>query len=123
MRVRAGNYSTAACLLAFVFTASLPAQVKALPWQTGHVLSYEINGHGASSEAKVKRSDVWWTYSICTGDRTYVAVLRESPAVSGLTEGSPVKFYTDRNQLIYLDPAGKRHVLRIIRQNKGKLCR
>lgn len=126
MKRRCGKLFPTAAILAISLAASLPAQVNLRHLQTGRVVAVKISGNGPNPQAKSqtqRRGDLWWTYSICAKDRTYVAVSRESPARAGLTTDSLVRFSVDKNQIYTLDPQGKRHILRILRQDKTKGCR
>jgi len=117
----AGRFSRILSLL--LLAAPLISATAAIKWQTGRLIGLELNGQGSSlpDTAKIKRNDVWWTYGICTAERTYYAVSRVNPGRMGLAMDSPVKFYTGSNQ-ITLDCRGVRYVLRIIRQNHGTGC-
>jgi hypothetical protein len=127
MKRKRSNSVPAAAILAISLAASLPAQVNLQHLQTGRVLAVGISGNGpnpqAKSQTQQRRGDLWWTYSIRAKDRTYVAVSRESPAQTGLTANSSVRFTVSKNQIYTLDSRGKRHVLRVLRQDKTKGCR
>ena len=119
--MNAGRFSRLLILLLLVVPMiSAPAAIK---WQEGRLIGLELNGQGSSlpNTPKIKRNDVWWTYGICTAERTYYAVSRVNPGRIGLAMDSPVKFYTGSNQ-ITLDSKGVRYVLRIVRENKSAGC-
>ncbi len=95
-------------------------------WQTARVCSTELNGHGPNPSSTAKgsqRRDIWWTYCISSGEWTYTAVIRESPARSGMKIGNIVRMSVQKDRMQVLDNQGKRHVLRVIRQVKGAACR
>ncbi len=93
----------------------------AINWQSGRLVTLELDAQGASNSAKAKKNDVWWTYGICTAERTYYAVSRVHPNRMGLSVESPVRFFAGSKQ-ITLDVNGTRYVLRILRQNNGTGC-
>jgi hypothetical protein len=66
--------------------------------------------------------DLWWTYTVCARDRTYVAVSRESPGRSGLTIDAEVKFSATKSRIAVTDPKGGQHVMLISRLNTTKGC-
>jgi hypothetical protein len=127
MKRKPGKPLATSGVLAILLAASLSAQVNLRHLQTGRVVAVEISGNGPNPQAKSitqqQRGDLWWTYSICARDRTYLAVSRESPAKAGLTINSSVRFSVDKNQIYALDPQGKRHVLKILGQDRTKGCR
>ncbi len=121
MGTRMIPFLVAACF--FVFSAQGYAQGQSGRWQTGRLVSVQVDGQGPDLKAKPRGPAVWWTYGVCARDRTYYAVLRQSPSSAGLTVGAMVKFSADRSLLYLINSAGERHVLRIVRQDNGKPCR
>jgi hypothetical protein len=124
--MRTGKFLTAAILIALMFAATLTAAGEARRYQTGRLIAVEISGQGTSPDSKTKllptRRDLWWTYCICAEDRTYMAVLRKSPAKTGLTVDSLVKFSADKNRIYVFNPQGQRHAMKILRQDREKTC-
>ncbi len=119
MKMIAGGFSRfliLACLCAH--GVSSPG---AINWQSGRLVTLELNAQGASNGAKARNQDVWWTYGICTAERTYYAVSRAHPNRMGLAVGSPVKFFVGSNQ-ITVEIKGERIVMRVIRQDNGTGC-
>lgn len=67
-------------------------------------------------------ADIWWAYTVCTQDRTYVALSRTAPAKSGLAAGRKFSFSVRSNRIYFRNGDGQEEFLRIIRQDKGKSC-
>ena len=120
MKMRIAKYARAASLLTLLLAAPLWTEVSARIWQTGRLAAVEINGQSSRSRKGTLYRDIWWTYTLSLGDRTYSGVSRESPVRMGLKVDSPVRFSPERDRIYFLDPRGKQHVLRIIRQDKKK---
>ena len=106
------------------------AKAKKTAWTNGTVIDVDVYGQGAKSGVKDKkgqptssRKDLWWTYHIGSGEKTYLAVLRKSPAKSGLQISAPVRYYVSRGRLYLLNPKGKRFELRILRQETAEVRR
>ena len=124
--MRIGKSLIPASLFTLLLAASLPAWVGSLPSLTGRVLAIEISANGLKSQSKryvrQSRTDIWWTYTLCTENRTFYAVSRLTPVKTGLTVDSGIKFTASKSRIYFLDPGGKQQFLRIIRQEKGKGC-
>jgi len=91
-------------------------------WQTGQLVVSQINANGPNAQVRSRnpRGDLWWTYTLFTKDHAYVAVSRQNPARAGLNGSAPVKFFAENDRIYLLDPHGKLHILKIIRQDKVK---
>ena len=113
------KYVLAAPLLSLLLAAPLCPEASARPWQTGRLVAVEINGQHSLSRSGRSRRDIWWTYTLSTRDQTYFAVSRESPSRIGVAVNSPVRLSAEKDRIYLLDPQGKQHILRIIRQDKG----
>ena len=107
-----------------LFAAPLAAGVSR-QWQTGQVTAAEISGHGSNSQTSSNsrsrsRSafrttrDIWWTYRIKSKGRIYSAVLRESPARSGLAVNSSIRFSAEKDRIYVVGSKGGRRTLRIL---------
>jgi hypothetical protein len=123
MKMVQGRWLTVLVVI-LILAAPVLFATAAVDWQTGRLTTIEISGTGSGSQTttRVKQDDLWWTYGICTGDRTYYAVSRIAPARMGLAIDSTVRFSATSSQITMLDSNGKRYVLRIIRQNNSKGC-
>jgi hypothetical protein len=119
------GYQAAARLLILLLAAPLPEGM-GRQWQTGRLDAAEISGHGSGSQTRApsnsrsrsgtssqSRRDIWWTYRIISGDQTYSAVSRESPAKSGLAVNSLIRFSVEKGK-IYISGKNGQHVLRIL---------
>jgi hypothetical protein len=97
------------------------AQKEATRWQTATVLSAELNGYGTAPSAKSKssRGDIWWTYRVSTDTMTYTGVLRESPTKTGMKTDSKIRVSVVKGRMNVCNVAGKRYVLKVIRQTEG----
>ena len=117
-----------ACIFCFLVAGTMCsgfARVDTRPTQTGRVLAAGMSGHGKNSSATSRRwgkGDLWWNYCIAWQSQVYSVVSRESPAKTGLAVDTKVRFSVDKKQMFVLDPGGKRHALRILRQLRADAC-
>jgi hypothetical protein len=120
-----GKLFTMVGLAILSMSAAIQSAKVSETWQSGRVVAVEISGQGTGSQPQARREygDLWWTYNICAGDRTFRAALRESPTRSGLRVNSLVKLSAGKTQINALDSHGKRHILRIIRVDMTRGCR
>jgi hypothetical protein len=114
-----GKRVVSASLLSLLLAAPICLEGSARTWQTGRLVAVEISGQHSISKSGRSRRDIWWTYTLRTRDRTYVAVSREDPARIGVSVNNPVRLSVETDRIYLLDPQGKQHILRIIRQEKS----
>jgi hypothetical protein len=127
MKLRVDVVLFTAGVFALFLSDPLSAAENKSQWQTGHLISTDLSGHGPKTEGKrtgsSKRTDVWWVYCISTGQRNYSVVSRESPTKAGLKVGGAVRFSVQSNRMIIPNPKGEHRAFRIVRQGTGNLCR
>lgn len=126
MRVGAVRLLSAAILGMLLLCAPLSSEAPARKWQSGRVLAANLSGYGPSTSSRSKhagKGDLWWTYCISSDGRTYSAVMRGSPARTGLEVNSPIRFSIVKNRMTVLNSRKESFVLRILRQGKEKICR
>lgn len=123
--MKSGISLFAAALLTLLMVSPRPANAAERQYQMGRVLAVEISGHGPlpKSQTKKPRTDIWWTYTFCSQDRSYIAVLRESPAKAGLTINSRIKLAATKDRIYLLNSKGFSRTLRLLRVETGKGCR
>ena len=109
-----------ACVCALLLSYPLVAAEDAPRWQTGHLKSADLGGHGPITG---KRSDIWWVYCISTDKSDYSVVSRASPAKAGLTVGDSVRFSVENGLMTISNSKGEQREFRIMRQGKGNICR
>ncbi len=123
--MKTGNVLFAAGLLALLMAVSPLAQTAGRQYQEGRVLAVEISGHGPlpKGESKRSRTDIWWTYTLCSQDLTYIAVLRQNPAKAGLRVNSRIKLSATKDRIYLLNSRGDSRTLRLLRVEASKGCR
>ncbi len=129
VRARFGSYP-ALILVTLAVALTLEAKTGKTVWRSGKIVSVDLYGQGeiqvkATSKTKSvhKKKDFWWSYCIGAGNRSYSAVLRESPNRSGLRVNESVRFSASRDRLYVISPQGIRYELRVLRQDEGACCR
>jgi hypothetical protein len=97
--------------------------------RTGRVISATVSGHGPAEVANKKkasrttnRTDIWWNYCVSTEGQSYSVLSRESPAKTGLTKNSLIRFSERKNRIYVVNPRGKRISLRILRKDRSGKC-
>jgi hypothetical protein len=93
-------------------------------WKPGRVVSTGLHGgnNPKKNNLNLHSKDVWWSYRISSGDRTFILLSREKPSKTGLIENADIKLSERRSEIIVVNPAGNRVILKIMRKCNGREC-